>query len=608
MKQRLAVLLLGFVSWTIFFLVARVLFLVYHHTLTAALPANDIFQVFAHGVRMDISMAGYLSLVPGLLFALLYFKTGHQLWPWWIGYQGLMLFIASFIVVLDFELYRNWGFRLDATPLMYMGKEAASSGDPMRSALLIAYCLAIFFVFLYSFIKIFRPLFHTMRATSVVALPVLFFITALFIIPIRGSFGVAPMNTGFVYFHEKNVFANHSAVNVVWNFAYAVQKMNRLKYPDNYFDKAKTESLFNEMFKAPDSTANLLKVKNPNIVIIVLESYTSGLVEPLGGVAGVTPRLNSLVHEGILFDHFYASGDRTDKGIVAVLNGYPSQPVTSMVKEPKKTQGLPYLNKVFKSKGYKTEFTYGYNINYANFNSYLIHGEFDHVTHSLDFPQELNTSKWGVHDQYVFDKFFEELELISSPFFKIMMSQSSHEPFDVPMETVIKGEDEKSRFLNSAYYTDKCFGEFIDKAKSSHWWANTLIVVTADHGHPYPNNPGVSNPDKFKIPMLWLGGALAKQDTVIHTIGNQTDIANTILGQIGIYDPAFIFSHNMLASNYDPFSVFVFNNGFGFVRPAGVVVYDNVANRPTLESGLTPKDVEDGKAYMQRLYWDYNSR
>ena len=90
------------------------------------------------------------------------------------------------------------------------------------------------------------------------------------------------MNSGFVYFHDRNVFANHAAVNVVWNFAYAVQKMNRLKYSDNYFDKNKTEQYFQQLFPAPDSTAHLLRVEKPNVVIIMLESYSSGLIEGLG--------------------------------------------------------------------------------------------------------------------------------------------------------------------------------------------------------------------------------------------------------------------------------------------------------------------------------------
>jgi phosphoglycerol transferase MdoB-like AlkP superfamily enzyme len=402
MKQRIILLFSGFLAWTLFFIVARALFLIYHSQLTSDLSVTDIFLVFFHGIRMDFSMAGYFSLLPGLVFGLFSFADGKKLWPFWFSYNAVVLFVACFIIVLDFELYKHWGFRLDATPIMYLGKEAAQSGDLGKSLLLIFFWLLLYSAALFSLYKYFKSRFLASPKTSWKSAPVLIIITAMFIVPIRGSFGVAPMNTGFVYFHDTNVFANHAAVNVVWNFAYAVQKMNRLKYSDSYFDREKTEKYFQELFPTPDSTKHLLRIKKPNIVIIMLESYTSGLIEPLGGEAGVTPNFNALIKEGILFDHFYSSGDRTDKGIVSVLNGYPSQPVTSMVKEPKKTLHLPYLNKVFKANGYRTEFTYGYNINYANFNSYLLHGEFDHITHSMDFPQELNTSKWGVHDQYVF--------------------------------------------------------------------------------------------------------------------------------------------------------------------------------------------------------------
>ncbi|MBA4055907.1 MAG: hypothetical protein C0490_14430, partial [Marivirga sp.] len=375
MKQRIVLLLSGFIAWTIFFLIARALFLVYHHTLTSEVSLTDIFLIFFHGIRMDFSMAGYFSLFPGLLMGILFFVRGNFLWPVWWVYTLLVLFLTCFIVVLDFELYKHWGFRLDATPIMYMGKEAAGSGDFWTSILLILYCLFIFSVSAFLIYKYFKPRILSLSTSSWVSFPVIVFITALFIIPIRGSFGVAPMNTGFVYFHNDNVFANHSAVNVVWNFLYAVQKMNKLKYSDSYFDSAKTEHHYKVLFPAPDSTTSLIGSAKPNVVIIMLESYSSGLIGALGGLENVTPRFNELVKDGILFDHFYSSGDRTDKGIVSVLNGFPAQPVTSLVKEPKKTQSLPYLNKVFKALGYRTEFTYGYNINYANFNSYLMHGD-----------------------------------------------------------------------------------------------------------------------------------------------------------------------------------------------------------------------------------------
>jgi phosphoglycerol transferase MdoB-like AlkP superfamily enzyme len=609
MKQRLIILFAGFIAWTLFFLIARGLFMLYHSPLSNELSITEMMLVFVHGIRMDFSMAGYFSLLPGLLFSLGFFLSGKQIWPVWIGYHAIVLFIISFIIILDFELYSHWGFRLDATPLMYMGKEAASSGDLWHTIFLLCYWLVMFSASLFSFYKYFKKRIIRLPVADWKTIPTVVFATTLFILPIRGSFGVAPMNTGFVYFHNSKIFANHAAVNVAWNFLYAVQKMNRLRYADNYFDKEQTAYYFKKLLPESDSSANVLSVEKPNIIIIVLESYTSSLIEPLGGLSGITPRFNALVKEGILFDNFHCSGDRTDKGIVAILNGYPSQPLTSIIKEPKKTKSLPYLNIVFKQQGYQTEFTYGYNINYANFNSYLIHAGFDHTTHSEDFPQELNTSKWGVHDEFVFDKFFEETTRISTPFFKVMMTQSSHEPFEVPMETVIKGNDEVNQFLNSAYYTDKEFGEFIDKAKQTSWWENTLVVVTADHGHPYPNNHGVSNPTKFKVPMLWLGGALAVRDTVIHSVATQTDIPNTILAQFNLDDSDFPFGQNILSPSYNPFAVFVFNNGFGMIREDRLFVYDNVSNSIIQQQGnFQEEDLAEGKAYIQKLYWDYNSR
>lgn len=609
MKQRLKLLAFGFGAWVAFFFVARIYFLAYQFSSTSKLAFTDLLLTFVHGVRMDMAMAGYFSLLPGLLFALLFFVDGARLWKVWFPYQVIVLTLSTFVVILDAELYVHWGFRLDATPILYFGKEAASSGDFWKSVLLVIVWLAATVGFSYVFYKIFRPQFANVKKESWITFPVLLSATVFLILPIRGSLGVAPMNTGFVYFHKDSLFANHAAVNVVWNFGYAVQKMNRLRYPDNFFPADKTEAYFKEMFPAFDSTRTFINTPKPNVIVIALESYTFRFIEPLGGMPGITPRINELVKEGILFTNFYSSGDRTDKGIVSILNGYPAQPQTSIIKDPKKTKSLPFLNQVFKEHGYYTEFTYGYNIDYSNFRSYLINAGFDHITHSMDFPQELNTSKWGVHDHYVFNRFFEEAEAAKEPFFKVMMTQSSHEPFDVPMETVIEGEDEIHRFLNSAYYTDKSLGDFIDKAKQTDWWNNTLIVITADHGHPYPDNPGLPNPRRFKIPLIWLGGALTVRDTTIDILGGHTDIANTVLGQFGWRDRKFEFSHDLFDANYSPFAVFIYNNGYGFKTDSTLSVFDTIGENYIREDGNpSAKEKDLGKAYVQKLYWDFNSR
>jgi phosphoglycerol transferase MdoB-like AlkP superfamily enzyme len=608
LKQRLIILTTGFIGWTSFFLLGRALFLAFQFHFTKELSLVDFLLVFAHGIRMDWATAGHLSLIPGLLLTITFFLKGKYIWPFWFGYHALLLAVVSFIIVVDLELYSHWGIRLDATPLLYVGKEVAGSGEFWKSVLLILFWLVFFGGSLYLTFRFFKSRVLSLEPSSWPAAPILLFATALLIIPIRGSFGVAPMNTGFVFFHRTNMFANHAAINVVWNFGYSLHKMDNLKYPDNYFDKEKTNTQFSKLFPATKSNGPVLIKGKPNVMIIILESYTYKFIEPLGGLKGVAPNINALVKEGILFDNFYSSGDRTDKGLISVLSAYPAQPLASIIKYPNKTKSLPFLNQVFKEQGYRTEFSYGYNIDYANFRSYLINAGFDNLTHSDHFPQELNTSKWGVHDEFVFQKFFEEAEQSTQPFFKIMMTQSSHEPFEVPMPTVFPGTDLASMFTNSAHYTDKTFGEFIDKAKKSDWWDNTLIVVTADHGHPEPNNGNFASATRYKIPMLWLGGALTVRDTVIHTIAGHTDIANTVLGQFGLQDKRFTFSHNILSQDYDPFAVFIFNNGFGLVQQNKLLVYDNIGGAMIVDEGNTPDDLERGKAFMQKLYWDYNSR
>lgn len=82
-------------------------------------------------------------------------------------------------------------------------------------------------------------------------------------------------------------------------------------------------------------------------------------------------------------------------------------------------------------------------------------------------------------------------------------------------------------------------------------------------------------PRFYHIPLLWLGGAV-KQPMQVDKIMNQTDLAATLLGQLGLEHTAFTFSRNVLGSDYKyPFAFYSFNNGFSFRDSTGVTVFDN---------------------------------
>ena len=606
MKQRLTLFGSLGLFWMVYFTVSRILFLIYHYQLTLSLSWTDVLTVLALGTRMDAAISADCLILTGLLLTLSCFRN----WKF-IGVANhilvaIFLTISAIIVVADLELYRHWGFRMDSTPLMYIGSEGAQSVSMSVTLLLTSLLLLLIVPAWYFYWRKIAPRFKYLPEISAFKAPLMLVVTGLLFIPIRSSFSVAPLNTGVVYFHKTSAFANHAGINVIWNFFESVADDHQHLYSDNFFDNEKAEVVLADITNGSGETQKMISTDRPNILLIVLESFTARIVEPLGGVPGITPQLNQLVHDGILFDNFYASGDRTDKGIVAILSGYPAQPRSSIIKYPNKSQSLPFLSRALASEGYHTSFVYGGDIGFANMESYVTEAGFTHITEDDDFPSEQDESKWGVHDHFVFNRLLDECDTAQGPFFKVMLSLSSHEPFDVPLDPpFLKGPEERDMFLNACHYTDKSLGEFISKARTKDWWKNTWVIITADHGHRFPDAEELQDKGRFRIPMLWLGGAVSKSDTVVHTTGSQVDIAKSVLAQVAGPSKDFKFSKDIMDPRVFPFAVYIFHNGYGYIDGVDENIYDFNLDDYVSTTG---KAEVIGKAYMQMLFNDYNKR
>jgi phosphoglycerol transferase MdoB-like AlkP superfamily enzyme len=606
MKDRLKLLGITWLFWICFFVICRIIFLLFHADQTSLLTFREIATILLLGLRMDLAMAAYWSIVTALLISV---PGEHSriLYRIQNSFVAILLLISVVIVVVDLELYSHWGFRMNRTPLFYMSAEAIGSVNPGHLLTMILIFSFLFLATGYFYFRFIAKKILFLKPLRLSLAPVMLIIGGLLFIPIRSRFTVAPLNTGVVYFHKTKSFPNHAGINVVWNFFNSLSATDDLKYPDHFYAERDPDGVLRELVRSDSSTTGLLRSRKPNIILIILESFTSNIIAPLGGAENITPELNKLISEGILFDHFYASGDRTDKGLVAILSSYPSQPETSIIRFPQKTENLPYLSRVLEKLSYHTSFVYGGDIGFANMESYVTSAGFGHVTADKTFDKSLDNSKWGVADHYVFNQVLVESDTATHPFFKVMLSLSSHEPFEVPMEPVFKGDDERTLFLNACRYVDKSLGEFIASAKQKPWWKETLVIITADHGHRFPNAQELQEKERFKIPMLWLGGALATKDSVIHTIGGQTDIVNTLLAQIDSTHPEFRFSKNILGKNVNPFAVYVFNKGFGYVDPEHEYIYDFDARQFNKIVG-NEDAISRSKAYMQALFNDYNNR
>jgi phosphoglycerol transferase MdoB-like AlkP superfamily enzyme len=605
MRERLRIFLLLTAFWLSYMIIARMIFLGYNYELSSNLTISEIMLAMLYGLRMDASMAGYFLAAYGLLLSIS--AVRNAMWiPRAMNILTITLLIfCTLVVVVDIELYQHWGFRLNTTPFLYIGKEAMATIPLSVYASEAVIFLGLFSAFALIFRKKIYPFIRYMGETQPKKAVLLFFLSALTFLPIRGSFTVAPMNPGFVYFHNSKPYANHAAVNVIWTFIRSF-KGSAIKYPNDFFDSARTSELFNDLYADQGQTKPLLKTDRPNIILVILESFTADVVEPLGGVSGITPYLNELCGEGVLFDSIYASGDRTDKGLISILSGFPAQPQTSIIKYPAKSQRLPLLTQELRSIGYRTSFIYGGDIDFAYFRSYLNTSGFDHITELDDFDQDLYTSKWGVHDHYMFEKAMTELDTTKGPFFKVILTLSSHEPFDVPAKPIIEKNDPESLFLNSCHYTDESLARFIRYCKKQQWWDNTIVLLVADHGHRFPRDKELPDKERFRIPLLIVGGAIRK-DTVIHTTGSQTDIAATLLQQLNVKAEKFTYSKNLASPNAKPFAAYFFNDGYGFVTPRCYIVYDNQGRRFLRQDGAEPLDIDISRAYQQHLYSDFNT-
>ena len=141
----------------------------------------------------------------------------------------------------------------------------------------------------------------------------------------------------------------------------------------------------------------------------------------------------------------------------------------------------------------------------------------------------------------------------------VIMTLSSHEPWDVPMQR--KFDDEE---LNAFYYLDKCIGEFVDKLKAHQLWDNTLLIILPDHGSRYQSY-GYESRITCHIPLIWTGGAVKIQKD-IDVLCNQSDLAATLLGQMGIPHEEFLFSRDVLSSSYrHPFATYSYTNHIALI-------------------------------------------
>ena len=110
-----------FIFWLSYFWLAKVAFLLFNYSQSSKLPVSDLFNIFKHGLIMDVSTSCYILLLPPLIAAFAPFikpKPTNRIIQ---IYTIVIACIASFLLALDLKLYPHWGTRVNVSAFNYIG-------------------------------------------------------------------------------------------------------------------------------------------------------------------------------------------------------------------------------------------------------------------------------------------------------------------------------------------------------------------------------------------------------------------------------------------------------------------------------------------------------
>ena len=602
------------IFWLFFFLVNRVVFALFFLDEISSASFTEVLTIIPKSIPLDISFISYL-LVPIIVLIWLnsFLKRQEIIHKVIYGVVGFFIVLTGIITGGEVALYSEWQTKLNFTALSHFSNpfEVFSTASKMHifTTLLFVFISIVFIRIYKNKIHRFLPIQSTIWIFKKVLF--LFVILGILLLGIRGGFQPIPVNLSDAYFSNK-IILNDIAVNPNWNILQSILK-SKTNFEGNPYRKYSDEEAadFMRTLKPErDSVTHILNQKKPNIVFILLESWSADNVESLGGLDGITPNFKVLEKEGLSFTDFYSNGWTSDQGMSSIFSSFPVFPYVAVINQADKARKLPCLNKTLAEKGYHSSFFFGGQLTYGNIKGYLLSQGFDLVKDENDY-QDLPSGSLGVHDEFMFSQFKEELKLLPQPFMSTLFTISSHSPFDFPAEHKLSFDHKDDKYVNSVAYTDKCLGNFMESVKQEDWYANTLFVIVADHSHSSPISRRVAQKERYKIPMLWMGEVLSEQykGKEHKKMGSHIDITPSVLAQLTLDNKAYHFGNDLFNPTTKSAVPYAFHKGYGLIRPEANYAfsesYNKVFESRAVDSIQKAKIKKETELYFQAAFKEY---
>lgn len=591
MKERLLYFIKYYLFWVLFFVAQKPLFMLWQHRLLGDVNWTDWFLVPWHGLPLDLSVAAYLTAVAGVLLCVSFWVNTRIIEKIMDVVTAVFLAVALCAVIGDNGSFPSWGYHIDKDVFAYLAtpKEVLACAPWWVWCLGVVLFAALFAGWWWLYRKI--SLFEDVKRVKlrIIGTVVMLVLTALLFLPMRGSVTVSTMNTGRAYYSD-NRMLNLAAVNPVFNIVESLSENTFDSSRYHYMPSDEAAALVHDI--RPDSgkpSELFLSTERPHIVLFILESFCKTAWKAM-------PNLQRLAKEGVYFDNVYANSYRTDRGVVAVLSAFPGGASGSVMLVPAKSQQIPQIGQVLKAEGYDLKFYYGGDEDFTNMRSFLVTGGFEQRVADRDFPLSDRMSKWGVPDHILFDYAAGDIvkRVPANKTFSVILSLSSHEPFDVDYHHF------EHPYLNAIAYTDSCLGAFVDTLKTSSEWDNTVVIVLADHGYPYPDGIQNFEPLRYQIPLVFTGGAIQQAKTVT-ALGSQIDWVPTLLHQMRLDAEQFTFAKDLTDTTRTPYAYYHFVDGFTYITPSDTTIIDAVTDKP-IKPNADSQTSKTAHAITQRIY------
>lgn len=509
------------------------------------------WDIILQGMRADLIVVCAWLFLPVILMPVWastrFFKSWHQFTYIW-SLLGLVLFIfmelATPSFILQYDVRPN---RLFIEYLKYPKEVFSTLWNGFRIPFLSGIILTLVLSWICSRLLV-KGVGHLDYWSPLKRWLTWPFIILAVTMGIRSTTDHRPANPA-LFAITGDALVNSIVISSSYSVLFAIYNMKHEAKSSEIYGKLSTEIILQETLNWPwlkeysftNSSYPTLHFQNSvikrekllNLVIVLEESLGATFVQSLGGLP-VTPELEKLKEQGWWFEQMYATGTRSVRGIEAVVAGYMPAPAQSTVKLSLSQSGFCTLGSLLAAQGFHTEFIYGGEAHFDNMRSFFTGNGFAQIIDINDIKNPIFVGSWGVSDEDLFNhahQHIKSLHAAQKPFFSLIFSSTNHEPFEFPDGRIELHEQPKNTVNNAVKYADYALGKFIEQAKNSSYWQDTVFLIVADHDNRvYGNN--LVPVEKFHIPALILGADI--QPEQIKPVASQIDLAPTLLSLMGV--------------------------------------------------------------------------